>query len=419
MKLKSIRNAKDLKSKRVLLRVNFDCPVKNGRVTDMTRIQAALPTIRYLAAEKARLILISHLGRPLEHKNIKTQEHKSKGIRDKYTLKPVFENLKSKILNPRLRGQVKFIDDCLGKRVEREVEQMKPGEIILLENLRFYPGEEKNDSEFARRLASLADIYVNDAFSVCHRQHASVSAIAKYLPSYAGFDLEKEIGSLSGFLQKSKHPFIAIMGGAKISTKIGVIRNLAKVADFILLGGALFNSFLKAKGINIGKSIYEPGMIGEAKKLLKNKKLILPVDVRVKFSPPIGGRDLKIKDLKTIDNQQFEILDIGPGTVGLFSQYLKDAKMVVWNGPMGYFEDKKFAWGTRSVFRSILSNKKARVIIGGGETVAAIKKFKVSGLGSKVRNKNKVFISTGGGAMLEFLEGKILPGIKSLIMGNE
>jgi len=457
MKLRTIKQIKNLKNKKVLLRVDFNVPIsarggsasgrKNGRVIDDSRIRAALPTIKYLVKRGAKIILISHLGKPLKHKNIKTQEHKNIKNKKQYSLEPVYKNLKSQILN------LKFIDDCIGKKVKKAIGDMKPGEVILLENLRFYKGEEYNDAEFAKKLAELADVYpapfgdsashpekyiakrcgvyINDAFGCSHRAHASVVAVTKYLPSYAGFLLENEVKNLSQVLDKPKHPFVMVMGGVKISTKIPVIKNLIKKADYILVGGALASNFLKAAGYEIGESIYEPEMLGVVKKLLKNKKIILPVDVRVKLKIKNKKSKITIKNLglgelnsiirnsfkfvirrKTLrEAHMFEILDIGPKTIELFSKYLKSAKMIVWNGPLGYFEKKPFDQGTRKIAEVILSNKKARIIIGGGETVTAINQI-TKQLNNQATN---LFISTGGGAMLEFLGGDQLPGIKPLI----
>ena len=289
MKLKTIRGV-NFKNKRVLVRVDFNCPIKNGRVIDDSRIKAALPTIKYLIDKKAKVILISHLGEPLKNeklhpalsaerrgKKTKNQKHILK-IKKQYSLRPVYKNLKFKIKS------LKFVDDCLGEKVRKAVEQMEYGEVILLENLRFYPGEKQNDLKFARELASLADVYINDAFAVSHRAHASVSAITKFLPSYAGFLLEKEIKTLSEVLEKPRHPFIVLIGGAKISTKIKVIENLARKADKILLAGGLANTFFASQSYPIGESLYEKEMVRVAKQLMGRfkEKLVLPIDVKIK-----------------------------------------------------------------------------------------------------------------------------------------
>jgi len=385
MKLKTIRQIKNLNNKRVLVRVGFDCPIKNGRVVDDSRIQQALLTIEYLAKHNAKVILITHLGRP-NGKKVK-----------KYSLEPVAKYLKKEIKD------FKFIKTPIGPKLKEQVEQMKQGDVVLLENLRFYNQEEKNDLKFAKKLADLADVYVNESFSNSHRLHSSMQAITKYLPSYAGFSLEKQIKVLSQFLLKPKHPLIVIVGGKKITTKLNAIKNLFKTADQVLIGGAAASNFFKASGYKIGKSFFEPKMIKTVQGLLKNKKLILPFDVKVKTKK--GSQNLNIGDLKDLSND-FEILDIGSETTKMFEKYIKSAKMIIWNGPMGYFENKAFSQGTRSITKAVLKNK-GQVIIGGGDTLIVLKNLKT--------NKN-LFTCTGGGAMLEFLSGKQLPGIKSLII---
>ncbi len=397
MKLKTLGQIKNLKGKKVLVRVGFNVPMKNGQIVDDLRIQFALPTIQYLIRKRAKVILISHLGRP-NGKRIK-----------KYSLEPVYRNLGTRSSKMKKVG---FVNDCIGPTVKKTIDKMEAGDLILLENLRFYPEEKKNNLKFAQSLASLADIYINDAFSVCHRRHASIEAITKYLPSAAGLLLEKEVKNLSLVLQNPKHPLIAVMGGVKISTKIGVMKNLIKLADHILIGGALANNFLKADGAQISKSIYEPAMIKTVKKLVKNKKIVLPLDGRIRFIDSNQSLTTKINELSLL-KKDFELLDIGPETIRLFSTYLKTAKLIIWNGPLGYFEDQRFSLGTRQIAQTIFKHKKAKLIIGGGETLAAIKKFKVYNFHSLA--KDKVFISTGGGAMLEFLSGVILPGVAPLI----
>ncbi len=383
MKLKTLKTIKNLNNRRVLVRVGFDCPIKNGRVVDDSRIQQALLTVEYLTKHKAKVILITHLGRP-NGKRIK-----------KYSLEPLAKYLKKEIKN------FKFIKTPISPKLKEQIEQMKPGEVVLLENIRFYDREEKNCLRFAKKLADLADIYVNEAFSNSHRLHASMNAITKYLPSYAGFALETEIKYLSQFLLKPKHPLIVIIGGKKITTKIKTIKNLLKSADQVLIGGAVASNFFKAGGYKIGKSFFEPKIIKTVQGLLKNKKIVLPFDVKVKIKK--ANLNLNIGDLNDLPND-FEILDIGLETIKMFEKYIKSAKMIIWNGPMGYFEEKAFFQGTRSITKAVLKNK-GQVVIGGGDTLVILKNLKI--------NKN-IFKCTGGGTMLEFLSGKELPGIKSL-----
>jgi len=437
MKLKTFKKL-NLRNKKVLVRVNLDVPIKNGRILDDSRIRAHLPTISYLVKKKTKIILISHLNDPFKNKklNVKDQKYILK-IKKQYSLRIVAEYLNK--LNRELK--IKFINDCLGEKVEKEIKKLKPGELILLENLRFYLGEQKNNRNFAKKLASLADVYINDAFAVCHRNHASVAAITDYLPSYAGLLLEIEVNNLSQVLGGPKHPFVLLVGGAKIFTKLPAIKSLVKEVDKILVGGALANNFFKAQKLNIGQSVYEKEMLGQVKRLLKNKKIILPVDVKVKSkiknknlpsAEPCfrQGRKLysenkkqktqiknvKTEELKKIKN--FKILDIGSETIKLFSKYLKSAKMIVWNGPMGYFEEKSFQLGTGKIAEEIFKNKKVRVFIGGGDTLAALQQSRINADTTRGLTRSKsahVFISTGGGAMLDFLSGKTLPGIKPLL----
>ncbi|MDD4996344.1 MAG: phosphoglycerate kinase [Patescibacteria group bacterium] len=397
MKIKTLKKIKNLENKKVLVRVGFDCPIKNGKIIDDSRIRQILPTINYLIKKKAKIILISHLGRPLDYESIRTLEHKNMEIKKKFSLLPVYRYLRN------LKLPVKFVNDCLGLEVEKAAGKMRPGQVILLENLRFYPGEEKNDDIFAKKLSALADIYVNEAFSASHRKNASLVAINKYLPGYAGLLLEKEIKYLSSFLKNSKHPLIVLMGGKKIETKIKPIKNLLKKADKVLVGGSLASNFFKARNDEIGQSFYEPSMLPLTKELLKNKKIILPVDVKIMANKKINVIDiLELRKIK----KDFEIFDIGPKTVKMFEKCFKNAKMIFWNGPMGYFEERRFRQGTISVAQKILKNKKAKIVIGGGETLIILKNLKLG--------KN-VFVSSGGGAMLEFMEGKVLPGIRPLL----
>jgi phosphoglycerate kinase len=378
----------DVKGKRVLVRVDYNVPIKDDKVTDDTRIVAAMPTVEYLLAHGAAVILFSHLGRP-------------KGGPDpKYSLRPVAAHLSGLLGKP-----VAFADDCVGPVAEAAAKALKPGEILVLENTRFHPEEEKNDPELAKKMASLADIYVNDAFGSAHRAHASTEGVTHYLPAVAGFLMEKEIQYLGQAIANPKHPFIAILGGAKISDKIGVIRNLLTKADQILIGGGMANTFLKAKGFQIGDSLYEEEALDTARQLLHSgaTHLQLPVDV------VIGDRfdaeaEKKIIAIGSVPDG-WRILDIGPDTVANFGKILAGAGTIVWNGPMGVFEFPRFAGGTIGVAKAV-ANSKAVSIIGGGDSVAAINQ---AGLAEQITH-----ISTGGGASLEMLEGLDLPGLVAL-----
>lgn len=410
MKLRSIKDIKDLKSKRVIVRVGFNVPLNKNKIIDDRKIKSVLATINYLIQKNAKVILISHLGRPAE---VKSQKLKVKSNNIKFrinkvaslSLRPVVDRLE-KLLNKK----VKFIPDCVGKKVEKEINKMKDGEIVLLENLRFYKEEEKNNKNFGKSLALLGDIYINEAFSVSHRNHASVSAITKFLPSYAGFLLEKEILNLSKQLKNSQKPYVILLGGVKLSTKIKLIENLGKKADKILIGGAMANVFLKAKGYKIGKSLIEKDMVAQAKKMSKkkslSKKFLFPTDV-------IIGKSIKKEakaELKKIEDIQDDdiILDIGVETIYAYSQILKKARTILWNGPMGKFEFKQFSHGSLMLARvaASVSSDKVFSICGGGETAEILDLVKME--------KYIGWISTGGGAMLEFLAGEKMPGIESL-----
>ncbi len=396
MKLKTIKQLKNLKNKTVLVRVDYNVAMEKGKVLEPDRIERSFPTINYLLKNKAKIVLISHLGRP-EGKVVK-----------KYSLQPI-----AKYLNKITKEHVYFVNDCLGEKVKKQIAQLKAGQILLLENLRFYPGEEANDAKFAQELASLADIYVNDAFAVSHRAHASVSAISKYLPAYAGLNLADEVENLSKLLKNFKNPGVAVIGGVKISTKIKVIENFLKKYNYVLIGGALANNFFAAKKINISQSVYEKDFLSLAKQLIKKakNKLILPVDVRI--SSNLNGKGevkiVNIADLNKLKNKKFYIIDIGHKTELNFSRYIKLANTLIWNGPMGMFEIEKYSHGSEYITQNtaIVSKGPAFGVAGGGETVALIDKLKL---------KNWYdFVSTAGGAMLEFLEGKTLPGLKPLI----
>lgn len=379
----------DLKGKRVLTRVDFNVPLADGKVADDTRIRAALPTINYMRERGAKVILVTHLGRP-------------KGVTESLRLDPVAVRLNE------LGVPVKKLNDCIGEEVKKAVAEMKEGDVILLENVRFYPEEEENDPKFAQELASLADIYVNDAFGTAHRAHASTEGVARLLPAVAGFLMEKEIKFFSKVLESPERPFVAVLGGAKVSDKIGVIKNLLEKVDILLIGGGMAYTFLKALGYEVGKSICEVDKLSLAKELLdlaKEKKveIVLPVDVVIadKFAPDANTKVVPVSQIPS----DWQGLDIGPQTREIFVQKVSQAKTIVWNGPLGVFEMPAFSEGTKSVGTAI-ANTAALKVVGGGETAEAVEKF---GLADKMTH-----VSTGGGASLEFLEGKVLPGVAAL-----
>lgn len=384
---KTIRDI-DVQGKKVLVRVDFNVPMKDGAITDDTRITAALPTIKYLLEHGAAVILCSHLGRP-------------KGGPDlKYTLAPVAEYL-GKLLGKK----VAFAADCVGAPAEEAAKVLKAGEVLVLENTRFHPEEEANDLNFAKGMAALADLYVNDAFGTAHRAHASTEGVTHYLPGVAGFLMEKEIQYLGQAIADPQKPFVAILGGAKVSDKIGVIKNLLAKADEILIGGGMANTFFKAQGLELADSLVEPDAVETAKELLSagGKKLHLPVDVVLgdKFDAAAESKTMKVGAVPA----GWRILDIGPETVAEYGKIIANAGTVVWNGPMGVFEFPAFAKGTFAVAKAVAASK-AVSIIGGGDSVAAIQQ---SGLADKITH-----ISTGGGASLEMLEGLDLPGVAAL-----
>jgi len=384
---KTVRDVK-VEAKRVLVRVDFNVPLAEGKVTDDTRIRAALPTINYLLEHGAKVILMSHLGRP-----------KGKVV-DKLRLSAVPERLAELLGRP-----VRKLDDCVGRKVEAAVAEMRRGDVILLENTRFHPEEESNDPVFARELASLADIFVNDAFGAAHRAHASTVGVAEYLPSVAGFLMEKEITFLGKALAAPDHPFVAILGGAKISSKIGLIDNLLTKVDGLLIGGGMANTFLKAQGHEIGQSLVEDDSLDVARETLERagERLALPVDVVVadRFDAEADSKVVPVGQVP----EDWRILDIGPETVELFKRKLAGAKTVVWNGPMGVFEFPRFAEGTFAIAR-FLADLEATTIIGGGDVVAAVGQ---AGVADRIAH-----VSTGGGASLEFLEGNPLPAVAAL-----
>ena len=382
----------DVKGKKVLVRVDFNVPLdENKNITDETRINAALPTIKYLLDNGAAVILCSHLGRPKGEFNMK------------YSLAPVAARLKE--LFP---GKVTFATDVIGDSAKAAVAAVKPGEIVLLENLRFHAEEEKNDPEFAKKLASYADIYVNDAFGTAHRAHASTAGVADYLPAVAGFLIGKELDIMGKALENPERPFVAILGGKKVSDKIGVINNLLDKVDTLIIGGAMAYTFFKAMGLETGKSLVEEDKIDLAKSLIekaekKGVKMLLPVDTIVadKFGEDANTENVDRDKIP----EDMEGLDIGLKTRELFASEIKNAKTVIWNGPMGVFEIEKFAGGTKAV-AAAMAECKGITIIGGGDSAAAVEQL---GYADKMTH-----ISTGGGASLEFLEGLELPGVAAL-----
>ncbi|MEG4497115.1 phosphoglycerate kinase [Microcoleus sp. F10-C6] len=396
MTKKTVANlsASDLSGKRVLVRADFNVPLDNGNITDDTRIRAALPTIQDLASKGAKVILCSHFGRP-------------KGVTEKLRLTPV-----AKRLSELLGKEVKKTDDCIGDDVAATVAAMQDGDVVLLENVRFYPEEEANDPEFAKKLASVADLYVNDAFGTAHRAHASTEGVTKYLsPSVAGFLMEKELQYLGSAIDNPQRPLAAIIGGSKVSSKIGVIEKLLEKCDKLLLGGGMVFTFYKARGLNVGKSLVEDDKLELAKSLEAKAKergvaFLLPTDVVVadKFAADANTQTVPVESIP----DGWMGLDIGPDSVKTFQDALADCKTVIWNGPMGVFEMEKFAVGTEGIARSLagLTETGTTTIIGGGDSVAAVEQLD---LGAQMSH-----ISTGGGASLELLEGKELPGVAAL-----
>jgi len=387
MNKKTIRDV-DVRGKRVLVRVDFNVPLKEGAVADDTRIRAALPTVNYLLEQGAALILCSHLGRP-----------KGK-IVPELRMDPVATRLAELLGRP-----VKKLDDCVGPEVETAVKATQPGDVILLENTRFHPEERANDPEFARQLASLAEIYVNDAFGAAHRAHASTEGVTHYLPAVAGFLMEKELKFLGQATENPEHPYVAILGGAKISDKIGVVENLLKECDRLLIGGGMANTFFKAMDFEVGDSLIEEGAVEMAEALLKQAggTLVLPVDVVIADAFDNDARTRVVAPNEVPPG--WRILDIGPKTVSTFKSALGGAKTVVWNGPLGVFEMPNFAKGTFALAQS-LADLDAVTIIGGGDSAAAVRQ---AGLTARMTH-----VSTGGGASLEFLEGKVLPCVAVL-----
>ncbi len=382
----------EVSGKKVFVRVDFNVPMdENYKILDDTRIRAAIPTINYLVHQGARVILCSHLGRP-------------KGMfNPKYSLAPV-----AKRLGELLQMPIKLASDCIGESANKLTSEMQNGEVVMLENIRFYKEEEENDDNFAKDLASLAEIYVNDAFGAAHRAHASTAGIARHLPAVAGFLMSEEIVSLSKAVEQAVPPFVVVLGGAKISDKIGVIGKLLRKANVFVIGGAMANTFIAAKGGNLGMSRYEKDKIEVAKAILEeaeklNVKVVLPIDVVVsrEFAPNAKAKTVDAYNIP----EGYQGMDIGPKTRKLFAQEIKKAKTIVWNGPLGVYEFKKFQKGTKKIAKAV-AKAEAVSVIGGGDSVAAITEL---GYASKVTH-----LSTGGGATLKFLEGAVLPGVEML-----
>jgi len=395
MRKKTVKEI-DVKGKRVLVRVDFNVPMEDGKITDETRIVASLPTLEYLKEQGARVILMSHLGRP-------------KGRPDPaLRLDPVAARLGELLGIP-----VRKVDDCIGDEVEEAARALGPGEFLLLENLRFHPEEEANDPEFARTLARLGDVYVNDAFGAAHRAHASTEGVAHYLPAVAGLLLARELEVLGKALESPDRPFVAILGGAKVGDKIGVIENLVSKVDVLVIGGGMAYTFLKAKGLEVGRSLLDESRIDYAKELLARAekgeiRLVLPEDVVVadSFAPDANSRVVPVDAIPA----DWEGMDIGPRTREAIAQVVKNAKTILWNGPMGVFEFAAFSHGTRAVAQAV-ADSGAFSIVGGGDSAAAVQQ---AGLADKISH-----VSTGGGASLEFLEGKELPGVAALMDAGE
>ncbi|MBI3737663.1 MAG: phosphoglycerate kinase [Chloroflexi bacterium] len=378
----------DIKGKRVIMRVDFNVPMEGGKVTDDKRIRASLPTIQYVLDQGASLILMSHLGRP-------------KGGSDpEFSLRAASEVLAGLLGKP-----VKMAPDCVGPEVEKMAKALKPGEVLMLENTRFHAGEEKNDLDLAKQMASLADVYVNDAFGSAHRAHSSTEGIAHFLPAVSGFLMEQELEYLGRAVSNPEHPYIAILGGAKISDKILVVETLLSKCDKLIIGGGMANTFLAAKGYAMQDSLVETASVETAKSIMAKagNKLLLPVDAVIadKFEAEANSRVVDVDKVPA----GWRIMDIGPKSISEFKAALNGARLIVWNGPMGVFEMPKFAEGTFAIAK-LLAESGATTVIGGGDSASAVKKAGVA--------KQMTHVSTGGGASLEFLEGKELPGVAAL-----
>jgi len=378
-----------LESKHVLMRVDFNVPMADGVVTDDKRIKAALPTIEYVIDQGGSLVLMSHLGRP-----------KGTGFEPAFSLKAASEALAKLLGKP-----VQMAPDCVGPDVEAIAKALKPGDVLMLENTRFHKGEEKNDLELARQMAALGDVFVNDAFGSAHRAHASTEGVARFLPAVSGFLMEQELEYLGRATDNPAHPYVAVLGGAKVSDKIAVIENLLSRCDTLIIGGGMANAFLAAKGYDMQNSLVEAGSVATAKAIMAKAgdRLMLPVDAVAadKFDAAAASQ---VVDLDKVP-AGWRVLDIGPKSIAQFGEALKRAKLVVWNGPMGVFEFPAFAEGTFALAR-LLATTGATTVIGGGDSASAVKKAGVA--------KKMTHVSTGGGASLEFLEGRVLPGVAAL-----
>lgn len=387
MNKKTVRDI-DLKGKRVLMRVDFNVPMQAGKVSDDTRIRASLPTIKYVLDHGASLLLMSHLGRP------------KAGPDPAFSLKAA-----SQVLAGLLGKSVKMAPDCVGPEVEKMARALKPGEVLMLENTRFHAGEEKNDLDLAKQLAALGDVYVNDAFGSAHRAHSSTEGVTRFLPAVSGLLMEQELEYLGRATSNPEHPYIVILGGAKISDKIAVIENLLTKCDRLIIGGGMANTFLAAKGYPMQDSLVEAASVETAKSIMSRagSKLLLPVDAIIadKFEPGANSRFCDVDKVPA----GWRVMDIGSKSIELFKTALQGAKLIVWNGPMGVFEMPKFAEGTFAIAR-LLASSGATTVIGGGDSASAVNKAGVA--------QQMTHISTGGGASLEFLEGKELPGVAAL-----
>lgn len=392
--LRTIKHLKSLRGRRVLLRVDFNVPIDKRGITDDTRIRETLPTIKFLLRKGAKVIVMTHLGRPEGH---------------------VVDSLKLDLVAGRVQKllgkKVVKLHNCVGRSVETAVKKMEPGDIVLLENIRFHPEEEACEPKFTKALAALGDIFVNDAFAACHRKHASTAGVAKYLPAYAGFLIEREIKHLSPLLKNPKKPITLIVGGAKVDTKIGLLKNFVRQTENILIGGALANTFLAAEGFDVGKSLYEKDKLEAAREILM---LFERRGVHVELPTDVVVADFATEYAKTVDipledvEGNMKILDIGSATLLRFVEIIKKSKTVIWNGPLGLYEFTPFVSGTRGAAETLAKLKgKVTSYLGGGDTLDALKRLGIP-------TKKFTFVSTGGGAMLEFLEGKKLPGIEVL-----